>query len=238
MQHEAQSYVYLISRTDGTPCYVGKGKGERWRSHGKRTHNPHLARIYAKYGELPVVKLRDGLTDAEAMAFEIQMIAAIGRLKNGGPLVNMTDGGEGVVGHVRTDAQRTAMSKARKGKPVSPDAGKKISAALKGRPKSPEHCAAVSAAKKGVSHGPLSKAHCAAIGEARAAMRAGQAKVDAAEKSRKITKALTGKKLSKAHRQKISQVQRGRTRSPEFRAKVSAAMKARYAERRALGYAR
>lgn len=35
MTDDATFYVYLISRLDGRPLYVGKGKGARWRHQGK-----------------------------------------------------------------------------------------------------------------------------------------------------------------------------------------------------------
>ena len=92
-------YVYVLFRPTGIPCYVGKGRGNRWLEHeqrGPRHHNKHLARIIAKAGgQLPKVKIRENLTDAEACAIEIEFIKAIGREANGGPLVNLTDGGEG-----------------------------------------------------------------------------------------------------------------------------------------------
>jgi hypothetical protein len=52
-------------------------------------------------GEVPYVKVREHITEAEAFETEIALIKAIGRFPFG-PLVNMTDGGEGSSGHVRS----------------------------------------------------------------------------------------------------------------------------------------
>lgn len=229
-------YTYAAFRPNGVICYIGKGSGGRLFSHLKKSHNLYLARIIKKAGgAIPIVKIRAGLTEAEAFETEKALIRAIGRITNGGPLVNMTDGGEGVVGHTRTPEQRARMSVARKGIAPSAEARVKISAKLKGRPKSPEHCAAVSAAKKGVSHGPLSAAHCESLRvahtglkrseEAKAAMRAAQQNMDNSTRARKgarISAALTGKRLSPEHRKKIGDVQRGLVRSDAVKANVRA----------------
>ena len=91
-------YVYIWFRPDGIPCYVGKGQGNRWLR--TRPHNRHLKNIIVKAKregkDIPKIKVRVGLTEAEAFDTEVAFIAAIGRCKNGGPLVNFTDGGEGV----------------------------------------------------------------------------------------------------------------------------------------------
>ena len=162
-----QNYVYIVFRPNGIPCYVGKGKGERWKRHLNKSHNPYLQRIAKKAGgNLPIVIIRSNLTHAEAFEIEIAFIKAIGRIKNGGPLVNMTDGGDGVVGLTQTPEHLAKLSAVRKGKSPSLQARELIRVKLKNRPKSPEHCAAVSAAKKGVSQGPLSLSHRHAIGAA------------------------------------------------------------------------
>ena len=46
--------------------------------------------------EVPIVKLQTGLTNEQALENEKTLIAAIGREAYGGPLVNLTDGGEGI----------------------------------------------------------------------------------------------------------------------------------------------
>lgn len=101
------AYVYLIFRPNGIPCYVGKGHGGRWKCHNRRRGNLHLFNIYkAAGGNLPVVILHSGLSNSTALEYEIALIKAIGREENGGPLVNMTDGGEGTKGAKMTPEWR------------------------------------------------------------------------------------------------------------------------------------
>lgn len=140
-----QFYVYIIFRPDGRPCYVGKGHGDRW-TRTRGLGNPHLARIITKAGDdLPRVKIRDGLTEAEAFEIERALIKAIGREKDGGPLVNLTDGGEGLFN-------------------PAPEVRAKKSAALKGRKFSRKSRALMSAsARPGIKRKPHSAAHTSAI---------------------------------------------------------------------------
>jgi hypothetical protein len=95
-------YVYVYFRPwDGSPCYVGKGQKSRWRSHLRQCHNKHLAAIIKKAnGDLPVVIIRSGLTEEEAHSIEMAFIQAIGRVVDGGPLANLTIGGDGVAGRI------------------------------------------------------------------------------------------------------------------------------------------
>ena len=83
-----KSYVYAYLREDTTPYYIGKGVGNRY----KEKHNvvvPSDDRI--KF-------IKTNLTDHEAIALEIELIAKYGRKDLGtGILRNMTDGGEGML---------------------------------------------------------------------------------------------------------------------------------------------
>lgn len=169
-------YVYLLYRPDGRPCYVGKGKGDRWFHHGKRGHrskNLHLLRIIKLAGgSLRKEKIADGLSEADAFALEIATISNIGRRVNGGPLVNMTDGGEGVSGHRHSaetraklgiaatgkkyrlgmkasDETRAKQSLKKIGSKQSPDHVESRISKIRGRKRPPDVCAKISAGKIG-----------------------------------------------------------------------------------------
>lgn len=219
----AAFYVYILFDKQAIPRYVGKGKNRRATNHLRRSHNADVRRLVKNSGgDLPIVIVRDSITETEAFETEAALIAAIGRGMDG-PLLNLTDGGDGVSGYKWTPEQIAAVRAARKGFILSPEARAKISAALSGVPKSPEHRAAAAAARKGIGIGQkFSQAHREAIGrahlgktrspEAVAAMVAAHAAKtpeQRAQKSQRITMALTGKKLSAAHRAKISEVQKG-----------------------------
>ena len=116
-------YVYVLFRPwDGSPFYVGKGKGTRWARRGS-SRNPYFRNIVQKAErlgvEIPKIKVRQGLTEAEAFETEISLIAAIGRSPNG-PLVNMTDGGDGVANLSAESRQKIShTTKARMADPVA-----------------------------------------------------------------------------------------------------------------------
>ena len=98
-EERRDSYVYVIFRPNGVPCYVGKGTGKRWTRDDRRSRNPHFGNIVRNSAaSLPRIKVQEDLTNDAALKVEIALILAIGREDNGGPLVNLTDGGEGTVG--------------------------------------------------------------------------------------------------------------------------------------------
>lgn len=130
-------YVYVLFRENGEPFYIGKGYRSRINAHlGKPSgngRNPHKERIInsmlARGIDIPRVKIRIGLTETKANETEIAFIKAVGRKPNG-PLVNLTDGGEGRVG-VKLSASHKARF-CRTG-PHSESTKVKISAAHKGK---------------------------------------------------------------------------------------------------------
>lgn len=127
----SEHYVYVIFRITGEPCYVGKGKGRRWKKHFTEAGcaNDHLRRIIKQHGSsLPVVKVREGLTNDEAIATEIAFIAALGREQDGsGPLVNFTLGGDGANGYVHTPERIEKIRQTHIGKKKSELHRKKLS---------------------------------------------------------------------------------------------------------------
>jgi hypothetical protein len=123
-------YTYLWLRNDGTPYYVGKGKGNR--AFIKKNHfciPPSEERIL----------IQEFLCESDAFEAEVFLISYYGRKDLGtGYLLNRTAGGEGFSGGI-----------------LSEDHRQKISNALKGKPKpkrTEEHCHRLSEVKKGTRH--------------------------------------------------------------------------------------
>ena len=87
-------YTYAYLREDGTPYYIGKGKGNRayvkhWRSKSKGGY-------FTPPEKDKILILKNNLTEEEAYKHEIYMISILGRKDLGtGILRNMSDGGKG-----------------------------------------------------------------------------------------------------------------------------------------------
>lgn len=154
-------YVYIMFRDDGSPCYVGKGRGRRWMHHFRSATNRRLRRILVKAGgEVPIVKIRENLTEAQAFEVETALIKAIGR-KPYGPLVNLTEGGEGTAGS-RSDAVKRRMRESHWSRKEGAD---KVRASIgrKGRVFTPEWRANLRKAKRPHLKGPISEKRREAI---------------------------------------------------------------------------
>ena len=172
---ENQYYTYAYLREDGTPYYIGKGKGRRAFNKGKGEIRPpkDLTRI---------LFLKKNFTEEEAFKHEIYMIDVFGRKDLGtGILHNKTDGGEGgsnvvcsdetkrkkseamkgekhpLYGKTQSDETRRKISEANKGKTDSDETKRKKSEAKKGHTVSEETRRKISEAKKGVVKGPNKK---------------------------------------------------------------------------------
>jgi len=131
--------VYCHIRKDNNePFYVGIGKTkDRAYALGHHSRNDWHKNIVRKYG-INVYVIADDLSWEIAKKWEIIWIKA---LRNSDyNLVNLTNGGEGVLGLRMSDESRKKMSEAKKGKPspkigysLSEEARRKISASLKGK---------------------------------------------------------------------------------------------------------
>ena len=100
-----ESYVYAYLREDGTPYYIGKGVGSRYKDKHSVAVPP----------DNRIQFIKTNMTDSDAKTLEIELIAKYGRKDLGtGILRNMTDGGEGMLNpspHIRKK-----LSDAKKGK--------------------------------------------------------------------------------------------------------------------------
>lgn len=244
-------YVYMVFSSQGCPLYVGKGKGDRWAEGGR--HNAHMRAVWKKYGSLPVVIIRDDLTEQQAFDTEKALVAVIGRSDLGkGPLANHTDGGEGVTGRsgfkmpresvergaakrrgrkyhtfkMPLDAVKRSADK-RRGQKRSEQIKQSISERLLGRPMPDEVKKKISASTKG-------KPKPEGFGEKISKASKGKPKKSSyrpphsEETKRKISATLTGR-VGHPHTpesiEKIRNRHAGRAFSPEHKAKISAAKK-------------
>lgn len=115
------NYTYNGITFDYEPIYVGKGKGNRPQRHMMLYKN-YNTRFYSKLqsiidsgNEPQFIVLNNNLSEEESFLQEVYFIALIGRKENGGPLTNLSDGGEGQSGYKFSDEVKSKMSIDRSG---------------------------------------------------------------------------------------------------------------------------
>lgn len=107
-------YVYRDPRPtkNNQPVYVGKGTGDRDLSHWSRgSHNKpfqdFIAHLKVRGLVAPCERVFETEVETDAFTKEIELIALYGRRNTGtGTLFNLTDGGEGASGTIRTAAHK------------------------------------------------------------------------------------------------------------------------------------
>lgn len=124
-------YTYAYLREDGTPYYIGKGKGYRMYDKHNRTSSPPKDKSR-------IIVLKQNLTEEEAFKHEIYMIAIFGRKDLGtGILRNLTSGGDGCSGLIHTEESIRKMSKANQGRTMSMENRQRVSELMKVRERKP-----------------------------------------------------------------------------------------------------
>lgn len=115
-------WVYGNFIFDYEPFYVGKGKTNRIKDtfYDKSPFKKRkIDKLKTNGIEIITKKLFENLSNQEAINFEIDLISIIGRRDTKkGPLVNLTDGGDGRVNSKHSEEVKAKISKSRKGKAV------------------------------------------------------------------------------------------------------------------------
>ena len=209
-------YVYAYLREDGTPYYIGKGKRDRaYSKTGRRFKAPPKDRI---------IIILQNLTEEQAFSNEIDFILFYGRKDNGtGILRNLTDGGEGVSGHIQSEETKRKLSKASMGnkkmlgKKHSEETKKKLVECNTGRKHSEESKRKISEATKGISKNvgivPWNKGKSGYnISSYKVPWNKGKVGLvkHTEESKRRISEANKGKKLSEETKKKISEANKNK----------------------------
>jgi hypothetical protein len=179
--------VYIHKKKDTNNIfYVGIGINEK-RAFSKRNRNIYWKNIVNKYG-YDIEILFSGISYEEANLKEVELISKYGRIDlKTGCLVNMTNGGDGVLGYVYTQEVKDKMSFLKKGTP-SPNLGKKMSKETKEK---------ISNSKKGIN---LSEIHKKNIGLSNLGKKLSKEHIESITKHNKnrIVSDFTKKKMSES----------------------------------------
>ena len=199
-------YTYAYLREDGTPYYIGKGKGKRIiGTAGRRCKKPKDPNR--------IIFLKKNLTEEEAFKHEIYMIAVLGRKDLGtGILRNRTNGGDGTSGRILSEQTRRKIGESNTGKEVSQETRRKIRMKLKGRKASEETRQKISKMQKG-NPAPCSFSGCKHTEESK----------------RKISESKVGKKRSEETKQKLRVANSGEN-SPRWKKPHTQESKAKISE--------
>lgn len=214
-------YTYAYLRENGTPYYIGRGKGNRaYRRHWR-------SRVRGGYFDPPskdkILILKKNLTEDDANKHEKYMIFIFGRKDLGtGILRNLTDGGEGTSNVKMTEERLIKLRKPKSEehkdklrKPKSEEYKKKMSDIKKGTKLSQEHKEKLSKQSKGRVwwNNGIDNKHtkeCPGEGWYMGRINNNKGRVLSEETKEKIRVSNKGKTLTDEHKKLLSQKIKGR----------------------------
>lgn len=148
------AYLYRHIRLDkNIPFYIGIGSDETYsRANSNKNRNNHWLNIVSKTQyDVEILFEHDDYEFIKEK--EIEFISLYGRINNNtGILSNLTDGGDGCLGLIHSDASKIKMSIPNKGKIISKKQRDKVSLFHKGKILSQEHKDKISLANSGVNN--------------------------------------------------------------------------------------
>ena len=203
------AYCYKHIRLDTNETFyigIGKSKDKEGRckraySRCKSTHNKWWSSIINKT-EYVVEIIVDNIEWEEALKEEKYWIQYYGRRDLGkGPLVNLTDGGEGTSGKVKEKNPKIGL--ALKGKKRSDEQKKRMSEAFKGRIMSDEAKKNIGNARKGMVHSEETRK-----------------KISESNRGKHNDRKNSGYKMKEESKQKISDALKGRKSNYEIKLSI------------------
>ena len=153
MQQQTQNrfYVYEHLRSDtGAIFYVGKGTGKRCFVKSHHHRNEFWQRTEKKAGGFCVRMVAKNVDEELAFLVEQERISQLRTV--GVRLCNMTDGGDGTSGWIKTPEWRKKIGAAHRGKTVSKQTKAKLSASAIGYRHSEDAKAKMSASRLGMQN--------------------------------------------------------------------------------------
>lgn len=222
------AYLYRHIRLDKQEVfYIGIGNDKNYsRAQSKNNRTKHWHNIAKNGYEVEIVL--DNLTWEEACEKEKEFIKLYGRKDlNKGTLVNMTDGGEGVLGLKQTEKCKIAISERNKEVVECPHCNKCGGYTVMKRYHF-ENCKKITniVKHKGHKHSELTKKK---IGAANSISKKGEKRpqewIDLMKRINKGNKYCFGIRLTDEHKKKISDSSRGKIVSQETKDKIRVASK-------------
>jgi len=222
------AYVYKHLRKDNNDVfYIGIGLSKNFkRAYSKCNRNNYWKNIVNKVDYIIEI-IHTNITWEEACNIEIKLIKEYGRKDlNEGELVNMTNGGDGIVGLIQTDEHRRKNSEANKGRPKSTKHIEKF----KNRIQSDETKRKISLKNKGrictdeTKRKISDKLKNKMIGDKNPFF--GKEHTNKAKEQ--ISNSLKGRKLSETTKNKISESNKGKTRIISEKSKIKMSISAKH----------